>query len=155
MLPALVALALLIPATAAAQGSKTNAPPGNSAIDEYLETVPAAGGNGIPRPRENNGGTLTRAERNRLEQLGADGRTLAAIIESTAPASTALAPKKQRAERKTDVVALPDAKGRSPITAVLGTAEGDGGMGLLLPAILLASLLTVIALVVLRRRSPS
>jgi hypothetical protein len=156
-LAALIALALLVPAAAAAQGSKTNAPPGNSAIDEYLETVPGPTGNGVPRPRVAGGGTLTAAERDRLEQLGADGRTLATIVEATSPApasgATSPAPKKHRPA--TGVVRLPDAKGHAPLGAVLGVAEGDGGMGLLLPAILLASLLAVIGLVLLRRRSSS
>jgi hypothetical protein len=152
MLATLIALALLVPAAAAAQESRVNAPPGNSAIDEYLETVPDVSGNGIPRPRpeDDDGGPLTAAQRDRLERLGADGRTLATIVESTSPAR-----KKQRAKPPTAVVAPPDAKGRSPVDAVLGAAEGDGGMGLLLPAILLLSLVGVIALALLRRRSAS
>ena len=150
MLATLIALALLVPAAAAAQESRVNAPPGNSAIDEYLETVPDVSGNGIPRRPDDDGGPLTAAQRDRLERLGADGRTLATIVESTSPAR-----KKQRAKPPTAVVAPPDAKGRSPVGAVLGAAEGDGGMGLLLPAILLLSLVGVIALVLLRRRSAS
>jgi hypothetical protein len=158
-LAALIALALLVPAAAAAaaQGPRTNAPPGNSAIDEYLETVPGASGNGVPRPPVAGGATLTAAERNRLERLGTDGRTLARIVESTSPApasgTTSPAPKKH--QPATGVVRLPDPKGDAPLGAVLGVAEGDGGMGLLLPAILLASLLAVIGLVLLRRRSAS
>ena len=38
-----------LPAAATAQTPLTNAPPGNSAIDEYLETVPGATGNQRPR----------------------------------------------------------------------------------------------------------
>ena len=150
MLAALVALALCVPAAAVAQGPRTNAPPGNSAIDEYLETVPGATGNAVPRPPTPGGGTLTAAQRARLEQHGADGRTLANIVESTSAI-----PRRQRPA--SSVAAPPEAKGRSPLTAVLGVAEGngDGGMGILLPAILLASLLAVIALVLLRRRSAS
>jgi len=156
-LVALLALALLVPAVAAGQGSKTNAPPGNSAIDEYLETVPGASGNGVVRPPAAGGGTLTAAERGRLEQLGTDGRTLARIVESTSPppasGTTSPAPKNHRPAA--GVVRLPDPKGHAPLGAVLGVAEGDGGMGLLLPAILLASLLAIIGLVLLRRRSSS
>jgi hypothetical protein len=146
MLAALVALALCIPAAAAAQAPRTNAPPGNSAIDEYLETVPGASGNAVPRPPGAGADTLTAAQRARLEQQGVDGRTLANIVESTSPV-----PKRQRPGTSV----LPDVKGRSPLAAALGVAKGDGGMGLLLPAILLASLLAVIALVLLRRRSAS
>jgi hypothetical protein len=160
-LAALIALALLPPAAAAAaaaaQGSRTNAPPGNSAIDEYLETVPGASGNGVPRPPVAGGATLTAAERNRLERLGSAGRTLARIVESTSPppASGTTSPAPKKHQPATGVVRLPDPKGDAPLGAVLGVAEGDGGMGLLLPAILLASLLAVIGLVLLRRRSAS
>ena len=50
VLSALVALVLLaMPSAAMAQGGQTNAPPGNSAIDEYLETVPGASGNRAPK----------------------------------------------------------------------------------------------------------
>jgi hypothetical protein len=150
MLAALVAIAMCVPAAAVAQGARTNAPPGNSAIDEYLETVPGATGNAVPRPPVAGAGTLSAAQRARLEQHGADGRTLANIVESTS-----VVPRKQRPAKSE--ATPPDAKGRSPLTAALGVAEGDGdgGMGLLLPAILLASLLAVIALVLLRRRSAS
>jgi len=91
-LTALVALTLLVlPCAASAQ---TNAPPGNSAIDEYLETVPGATGNQTAAKPGTAGATLTAAERARL-----------------------------------------------------------GGMGVLLPAILIATLLGVIALLLARRRS--
>ncbi|MDX6678103.1 MAG: hypothetical protein QOE31_2155, partial [Solirubrobacteraceae bacterium] len=50
VLSALVALLLIaLPSAAFAQSPQTNAPPGNSAIDEYLETVPGATGNQRPR----------------------------------------------------------------------------------------------------------
>ncbi|MEA2156465.1 MAG: hypothetical protein QOE11_2605 [Solirubrobacteraceae bacterium] len=151
LLSALVALLLLaLPAAAmAAPGSQTNAPPGNSAIDEYLETVPGATGNQRPRPPAAAGTAprLTAAQRARLERLGPDGRAVAAVVESTAPAHATLKPG----------TAVPSATGRSPLGEVLGAAagQGGGGMGALLPAILLASLLGVITLVVLRRRSVS
>lgn len=152
-LAALLALALLVPATAAAQGPATNAPPGNSAIDEYLETVPGASGNSTPRTPAagTNGsagstGPLTAAQRDRFERLGADGKTLAKVVESTSP-------EKKKQEPPTT---LRDLTSRSPLGEVLGVAEGNGGgMGLLLPAILIASLLAAIGLVLLRRRSTS
>ena len=157
LLAALVALALIAaPAAATAQTQKTNAPPGNSAIDEYLETVPAASGNARPRPPTAGGGSsssLTAAERARLEKLGPDGKTLADAIDATSP------------ERRTGA-GTPSAasgsvsagEGRSPIAEVFDAAagrDGGGGMGVLLPAILLVSLLGFIALAVIRRRSAS
>jgi hypothetical protein len=149
LLPVFVALVLLSgPAAALAQTAQTNAPAGNSAIDEYLETVPGATGN--QRPTQ--GGktsALTAAQRARLERLGPDGKTLAAAVDATAPARATLHP--STADPAT-------VKGRSPLGEVLDAAGGGGdggGMGIFLPAILLASLLGCIALVVLRRRSVS
>jgi hypothetical protein len=152
LLLALAALILLaLPSLANAQTQETNAPPGNSAIDEYLETVPNATGNA--RPRGPGGGVpptsaLTKQQRARLERLGPDGKALAHAVDATAPAVTS-SPKND---------APPSAVGRSPLSEVLDAAagrDGGGGMGIVLPAILLATLLCVIALVVARRRSLS
>jgi hypothetical protein len=147
---ALVVLALALPALAHAQAPQTNAPPGNSAVDEYLETVPGASGNARPRPPRSGAaaGVLTRAERARLQRLGPDGKTLADAVDATAPAT-----KKHASEPQ-----LGEGAGRSPARELLDAVGGDdggGGMGLLLPAILLAALLAAITVVLLRRRSPS
>jgi hypothetical protein len=151
VLSALVALVVLaMPSAAMAQGGQTNAPPGNSAIDEYLETVPAAGGNHAPKaPSSSGGSALTAAQRAKLEALGPDGKALADAVESTSSGKATAA--KHASEPVT-------AQGRSPIGEVFDAAIGrddGGGMGALLPAILLASLLGVVTLVVLRRRSAS
>ena len=145
---ALVVLALALPALAHAQAPQTNAPPGNSAVDEYLETVPGASGNARPRPPAQGGDTvLSAAERARLERLGADGKTLADAIEATAPKSAT-----------SDPGALGESAGRSPARELLdavGGNDGGSGMGIVLPAILVAALLAAIMLVLLRRRSAS
>lgn len=151
---ALVVLALALPASAHGQAPKTNAPPGNSAIDEYLETVPGASGNRRPAPPGQSGGAaaLTAAQRARLERLGPDGKTLADAVDATSPAAAAA---KKTAPR--EPVALEGA-GRSPARELLdavGGSDGGGGMGLVLPAILIAALLAAITLVVLRRRASS
>ena len=143
-LTALVALTLLVlPSAATAQ---TNAPPGNSAIDEYLETVPGATGNQIPGKSGAGGAALTAAERARLERFGPDGKVLADAVDRT----TSVGPKTDSS------TAFPAAEGRSPLSEALDAAvgrDGGGGMGVLLPAILLAALLGVIALLLARRRS--
>jgi hypothetical protein len=154
LLSALVALVLLAaPAAALAQSAQTNAPPGNSAIDEYLETVPGATGNQRPSAgggAAGGGGGLSDAQRARLDRLGPDGRTLAAAVDATSPA---------RATLKKGTATPAAVQGRSPLGEVLDAATGSssdgGGMGFVLPAILLGSLLGVIALVVIRRRSVS
>jgi hypothetical protein len=171
LLSALVALMLLaVPAGAGAvQTPQTNAPAGNSAIDEYLETVPSVTGSNGPRPPSSEGGSatgaLTTAQRKRLEQAGPAGRQLASVVDATAPvaeaATAATAPARAGTKPHERTPAPPTAQGRSPVAEVLNAATGQsgggdgGGMGVLLPAILLGSLLGVIALVAIRRRSVS
>jgi hypothetical protein len=179
LLSALVALMLLaVPAGAGAQTPHTNAPAGNSAIDEYLETVPSVTGSNGPRPPGTGGGSatgaLTTAQRKRLERAGPAGRQLASVVDAAAPVAaapapapvaTAPAPASGRRKSHKRTLAPPTAQGRSPVAEVLNAATGQGGgdddggggggMGVLLPAILLGSLLGVIALVAIRRRSVS
>jgi hypothetical protein len=150
VLSALVALVLVAaPAAAVAQAPSTNAPPGNSAIDEYLETVPAATGNQRPRPPGggSTSGALTPTQRARLERLGPDGKALVGVVDATSPARTSTR-KRPTAPGATH--------GRSPLGGVIAAAaghDGGAGMGVVLPAILLASLLAIVAIVVVRRRS--
>jgi len=155
-LTALAALALLLPATAAAQTPGTNAPPGNSAIDEYLETVPATTGNAPPRPPGSDSGALPASERKQLEALGKDGETLAAVVEATSPA-----PARKPSRKPAPAIPAPAGQvegataSHSPLKAALTAAVGpsDGeGMGALLPVILLTSLLGVMAIAALRKR---
>lgn len=151
---ALIVLALTVPATAVAQTPATNAPPGNSAIDEYLETVPGASGAQRPRaPSQAGGGSvLTPTQRAQLERRGPDGRALADAVEATAP-SAAAAPAPEA-----DGIGAAEGEGRSPGSGVLDAVagdDGDGGMGLLLPAVLVAALLATITLTLLRRRASS
>ncbi|HEV7806846.1 MAG TPA: hypothetical protein VGO80_13565 [Solirubrobacteraceae bacterium] len=155
MLSVLVVLVLIaLPSAAVARSPQANAPPGNSAIDEYLETVPGATGNQRPRaPGAASTPALTRAQRARLERLGPDGRTLADAVDATAPAAPASGAKPRKPLHD-----APVAEGRSPLSAIADAAtgrDGGAGMGVVLPAILIATLLGVIALVVARRRSVS
>ena len=146
---ALVLLAFAWPAMAQAQAPQTNAPPGNSAVDEYLETVPGASGNQRPRsPAQGGSGVLTPAERARLERLGADGKTLADAVEATAPAKPA-------AGDKLDLDGTGGSPARELLDAVAGDDGGGGGMGLVLPGIMVAALLAAIMFVLLRRRASS
>ncbi|MGI9098812.1 MAG: hypothetical protein ACR2H2_10040 [Solirubrobacteraceae bacterium] len=168
ILGTLAVVALLAPAGASAQA--TNAPPGNSAIDEYLETVPSATGNQPPRGRERQAAApmgrkaaaptertapterkaaapvLTPAQRTVLERHGTEGEALAEFVESTP----------SRVHQRDP---LAEAEGRSPLAkavqTTLGDSGGDGGMGILLPLILSSALLVTVAVVVVRRRSGS
>jgi hypothetical protein len=156
-LSALVVLMLIIAPSTAIARPPTNAPPGNSAIDEYLETVPSATGDQRPGTPGAGGGVLAPAQRQRLERLGPDGRALANAVDATATAPPRKAmPVPPAVEGRSPLPVPPAVDGRSPLSAVVVAAAGHddgGGMGLVLPAILLATLLGVIALVVLRRRS--
>ena len=158
--------ALLAPATARAQqdGERT-APPGNSAIDEYVETVPGAAGARPPRKPaggEAPAGTLAPTQQEALEQQGEDGKALAALVDATAPSTAA--PRSPQAQggapapvptAAADQLARADERAASPLKATLTAALGPndgGGLGLFFPLILLASLLGMIALGVRRRR---
>jgi hypothetical protein len=164
MLMALVALTLALASPAMAQSPNTNAPPGNSAIDEYLETVPDPGGDSHPGPPGGDGGGATDgAQQQKLARMGPDGRALARLVATTAPAAAGT-DGTHRGKAAGDATAsagqpvalsLTAAHAGSPVGAALAAAAGrddGGGLGLLLPAILLATLVGVIVLVVMRRR---
>jgi hypothetical protein len=164
MSAALVALALLLPSAALAQTPETNAPPGNSGIDEYLETVPNPTGDAPAPPADGGGGVpLPSRAREELEDLGADGKAVAALAEQTGGPRREVAGERARGDRArgdrahgVPVVPGSETRGDSPVGAALSAAfgpdDGGGGLGILLPVILVVTLLGVIALAVLRRR---
>jgi hypothetical protein len=157
----LLSLVLLLAApvaTATAAPPHTNAPPGNSAIDEYLETVPGASGDATPRPPRADGGagTLSPQQRAELRAHGTEGEILSRVVDATTPPETApaSAPAPAPANARTPVTPHAASAGRSPVAATLAAATGsDSGssLGPFLPAILLVSLLAVIALVAIGR----
>jgi hypothetical protein len=141
--------ALLVPATAVAQ--KTTAPPGNSGIGEYVETVPEATGG--KAPEKAGGGSVPAAERQKLEALGADGKALADTIAATVPRR----PRSNGSGGQAEPIRRADADaGDSAASAVLHSVVGggsSGGMGLLLPIILGATLALMLAAAFARRRT--
>jgi hypothetical protein len=155
-LMALVALALALASPALAQSPNTEAPPGNSAIDEYLETVPGAGGDSHPGPQGGDGGGSNDAAQRKLVQMGPDGRALARLVAATGPAGGTHRTHQTAPAERPVTLSLTGAHASSPVGAALAAAvgrdDGGGGLGLLLPAILLGSAAGVIVLVVLRRR---
>lgn len=142
---------LALPGGALAQTSI--APPGNSGIDQYRETVPDAAGGEIPRRPGSHGGTvLSPGERRALNRLGRDGRALASVIEQTAPAQQFGPDRRAGRDRGP---ALPETAGDSPVRKAAGTTLGadDGdGLGVGLPLILGGTLGATLLLVFLRRR---
>jgi hypothetical protein len=135
-----VFLALLaMPCVASAE--KGHAPPGNSGIDEYVESIPTAKGNrptGKLRPGRTS--LLSAQARGKLRAAGADGRRVEALVRKTAP--------RRRARSTTS-------QGDSPGEfASLGEAlsgSNQGGMGVALPIILALTLLVLGSVFLIRR----
>jgi hypothetical protein len=134
-----------LPADAAAV--KQHAPPGNSGIDEYVESIPDARGN---RPTEripSKGGAdrLDPRARRALLARGPEGEAAANLAGATAPAK----------RRSASNDANGEDHGSEPVSelrrAVTGSAEG--GMGIALPIVLVLTLLLALLLALARRRT--
>lgn len=123
----LVTLLVAVLGCAAPAGAqRSNAPPGNSGVDEYLETVPEAGGH-QPTRRDPSNSPLSAATRERLERAGADGQAAADLAERSSPKPD---------ENDTPAVASP--RGDPGVVRPLVRAAGGSGdgMGLWLPILL-------------------
>jgi hypothetical protein len=184
---------LLLPAAAGAR-PRVLVPPGDSAISQYVEVVPTDMGATPPGVGATQGGALTPAQRHRLDQLGADGRTLVSVVDQTAPAPIAgsAPPRSQasaagarpastvgnasaapgagtgapdrsaaaRAHSSNGALApslLAGAGARSPISLIAdaATGGGGGGLGIWLPAILVAAALLALTAAIRARRTHS
>jgi hypothetical protein len=146
----LVLAALTLPSAAAAAGS--NAPPGNSGVDQYFETIPSAGGNHpAARGAKPGAGGLSAAERRRLAAAGPAGAAAADLAAANAPRRA----RHHHGPGATTTAPLPSAAGRSPFSTALHAVSGSdsSGLGILLPLILGATLLAGILAVAVRRRS--
>ncbi len=150
------------------------APPGNSALSQYLEVVPSAGGAAPPRTGAKPT-VLSAGQRRRLDQLGAPGRTLESVVAATSiplpVASSGRAPRGHGKRRgrsgaspgrgsgagstiASGIDGAPPVSGRSPVGEVLSAATGHevgGGLGILLPALVLGAIVIVLIAVVRRR----
>jgi hypothetical protein len=184
---ALVILALGAPAATASKRPKYVAPPGNSAVQQYLEVVPTDSGTTPPRAGGSGSGAagaLSPGQRRTLDGLGSQGRQLAAVVQATAPLPTggggvgavtggsgsdraggnagqSVAPSAGAAEPESTAgpsgpAGLAKAASSSPVSSVIAAATGrddGGGMGILLPVLMIAGVLAVVA-GVFRRRPP-
>jgi hypothetical protein len=170
-----IALVLALGAPASAQARvHTIAPPGNSGVGQYLETVPTAGGaqpsNTVhpvvgavggsgPRPGSGGpsgtggspaGGTISPSTQRALAKRGPTGAAAAALAQATAP------PRPRHAEQ--GAVSAVSGGGSSPAASVLKTLTGSSsgsGLGPLLPSLLIVSVLGAAGLALLRRRRAS
>jgi hypothetical protein len=174
----IVLLVLALPAAAIGKPRRTVAPPGVSGISQYVEVVPSAAGPTPPRGgagASGPGSPLTASQSRYLNGLGPDGRTLAAVVDATAPQTLGV-PVQGRsvtparpaggtgagpsgvAQPHGNLPAtanLPLDPTSSPVSMILGAAGGGGGPGVLLPGFLLVSALAAGALAVRRRRTAS
>ena len=156
---ALFVATLALPASALAV---TCAPPGNSGIDQYFETIPGASCNQAPPgsgPAGSPGASqLTPGQRRQLASLGPAGRAVAQFVAATAPAIEGTGPPSsqtggKRAAPILIAAAPPATTGESPIMGLLKpivSGSAPGGVGILLPIFLAAALLLAVV-TVLRR----
>lgn len=173
----IVAATLAWASPVAAQG--TNAPPGNSGVREYLEVVPGPGGDspagdgkhgGDEGRIRGRGAPLPRATGDALRSQGADGAAAAESAERSAPGGVrgnggrgSLSGSASGSSSGAPSGDIPRARstsgegdGRSPLRSFGGAAFGDssggGGMGPVLPALLLLTLAGGVAIGVRRWR---
>lgn len=144
---------------ASALGQTTNAPPGLSGVDEYLETVPSAGGAQTPGGGKPGGGSLTdpevavQADRvigaaavRRLKRQGVDGERAAALAATGAPPAATIG-------GATTSVTLGQTDGTSTVGQIVSVLTGGAGAGAALPLGLLL-ITALLAAASLRRRRP-
>jgi hypothetical protein len=144
----------------------TNAAPGVSGVDEYVESVPTANGSSLrAAPSAGGGGesSLPAAARRQLAAQGADGQAVLALARGGAARESGRSrsgsggrPGGQAAARAAGE-AQPPASSDQPSTAsALARAldgSGPGGMGAALPVIMAVSLLGAAALGLRRWRT--
>jgi hypothetical protein len=143
-----VGLGLTAPLSTA---QETNAPPGNSGVSQYLETIPAADGN-RPAGKGTNSSALPVQTLSRLKAAGRDGQVVAQIVASSAPAS-------KRDQSAPNPSSRPNSASASsarslPTTLAVPSLTGSagGGMGILLPALLILTLVGAVVFALSRRR---
>jgi hypothetical protein len=161
------ALALVGPGTAAAI---IIAPPGKAGANQYFETIPSSDGNAAPPGSSGatpaGGGSLAGLGRGRagaagLSKLGKDGHAAAALAAATAPghprggSGTNGAPGTNGATSSGGAGSLPAGRGDSSPGAILDALTGSdsGGLGAILPIVMVAALLVFAAALLAKRRA--
>lgn len=163
LVPVLLALALGLGAQPAIAKRRVLAPPGNSAIGQYVEVIPTASGPTPVSALQGGGGSggrggagaLPRSAAKALAARGAAGKAVAKLVRATAPSTGPSARRHSAAASARPAVragsarSAPSAAG-SVLKALTGSSP-SGGLGLLLP-VLLALALVGGGLLALRRR---
>ena len=160
---ALLGLATWAPSVYAA--SDHTAPPGNSGVDQYFEAVPTASGPQRPGGTGSSREALPKKIQQALTAQGSDGAAVLRLVQSTAPAAARSrtgsgGPTSPTRPSNGGSLAKPKKGAAAPEQSVLAsTAEAitvggtGGGMGMLLPILLVISALAASAYVIVRRRS--
>jgi hypothetical protein len=152
----IVGAALAMGPVAPAGAQQTIAPPGNSGVQQYLETVPSARGNETPSSHSRgaskgqtgqNRDQLPPSTQTQLARHGEEGRKLEALVAATGPSS-----RSKGIRRSSRPEPTPRSSAFHSAAAGLTAGSGSGGMGLLLPALLLGSAIVLGGIAVRRRR---
>lgn len=161
---AAIAVSLAAAGPAAAQPL---VPPEGSGVNQYTETLLGAeGGESTAkigdRPPATPAKVLGKAEAAHLAALGPTGRAAAQLAATTASAPAAEKPRASGAESPAAEKASTghriggDPKGSSGLAQILGQVTGtsdSGGMGLLLPLLMIAVAVAAVAFVLARRQT--
>jgi hypothetical protein len=166
-------MALLLPASALAKGH-TFAPPGNSGVNQYVESVPTAGGKkpansvhpsggggGVSGGGGGGGGSISPSTQQQFAHQGAAGTAAVALARATAPSGGSSSRRAGRhgsgqsgSGTATGAPITKAAAGFSPVSSLFKafTGSSSGGLGAFLPIILVVSALAAMAAAIFRRR---
>jgi hypothetical protein len=154
----LASLALLVFPASALASTHPVIPSGNSAANEYIETLPVATGQGVTGGHSRSGGgsgstTLPTHVVSSLTRRGHDGRAAARFARATVPV---VARHRDRAAPGASGGAPGPPAGSSPVSSVLGSLtglSGGGGLGAALPIMLVLIAVWIAGLAIRRRRT--
>jgi hypothetical protein len=154
MLILVLACLLVVCGVPAASAQERIVPANNSAISQFLTTVPGpAGDERLPRDGDTGlSPALSTRKRELLERLGPEGKTTIDLLERTAPAGIRSV---ERRARDTPGGSRPSRTPVREVIEVVVAGQGHDGLGLALPGILLMALGGAIAAGVLRRTGSS
>lgn len=165
LLAAAASAALAVQGTPVA-AQETVAPRGNSGVEQYFEVVPGPGGDerpGAGADGGNDGGggepALSPEQERQLASQGAAGRDLATVVNAQGAGEPAKGKGKRetvRSERRAggrDDVPDSDPTPGTTLGDALAADADEGGMGLLLPLLLLGSAAAIAAVALMRRRA--
>ena len=139
---AALAVCLAVPAVAAA---KVTVPPGATEGDQYFEEAPNGGGSSsVDKGGGGGGGTggsstgAPVAGTQQLDQLGPDGKAAAALANANRPPE----------QLKAHPIPSPSSQSSSP-------ADGEGGLGIWFPLLIIGTAFAAVAYFLRRRLNPA